>query len=93
MHGVHMARLSGPTVLIGAAIALSGMSGCRAIPPKLADAVPGLTLETVQQVQTDPTLTPTDRLAIIRKFLGVEDDEAGNRLATFILNLQVPPEP
>ena len=68
------------------------LCGCNTLQTPILPNASGVTLGTIEQIQNDPSLTQNERQAMLRDMLGVEDDEAGNRLVNFLLALQVPPE-
>jgi len=65
------------------------LTSCGIVPSPLPDAVDDLTLQRIQEIRSDPTLTNDERAQILRDLLGLEDDDAGNRAVNFLLNLNL----
>ncbi|MEE8170912.1 MAG: hypothetical protein V3T70_10225, partial [Phycisphaerae bacterium] len=75
---MHRSRLLAVAVLLPVIGLLLVSTGCGVIPAPLPNAVEGVTLGTINQIQQDATLTPAERAEILRSRMGLEDDAAGN---------------
>jgi len=63
--------------------------GCGVVPPPLPHAVE-LTLETLEQIQTDPTLDTQEQRDRVRELMDLGTDAASERTIDFMLSVQVP---
>lgn len=82
-----MNRRVGIIVLMGCGL----LTGCGIVAPPLSNRIPsGVTLATIQQIQSDPTLSDAERQQQVRALLGVDDSQASTALVNFMLSLQIP---
>jgi hypothetical protein len=81
---------TGAILFIGAALAAGG---CGVIPPPLPDAHAGLTLDSITQIQQDPTLSTQQRRDRIQALLGAELSDSTNRIIDFLLSVMAPAPP
>ncbi len=58
--------------------------------PVPSELVPGLTLDQLEAIQMDETLTEDEQREAIAEAVGATDDEEGDRLVEFLLNFNVP---
>ena len=56
----------------------------------LPNEVTGLTLEQLEDIQDDETLTDDEKREAIRDAIGAPEDSSGDRLVDFLLDLNVP---
>jgi hypothetical protein len=70
----------------------AGTAGCGfdRLEPTLPDAVAGFTLADLEDIQDDERLTDDEKRELIREAVGAPDDESGDRLVEFLLDLNVP---
>lgn len=64
--------------------------GFNRLDPLLPDAAAGLTLADIRAIQQNTALTLDERREAIREAIDAPDDEDGDRLVNFLLNLNVP---
>jgi len=58
--------------------------------PVPSELVPGLTLDQLEAIQMDETLTADEQREAIAEAVGATDDEEGDRLVEFLLTFVVP---
>lgn len=63
--------------------------GC-GVPAPLPNSAAPLDLALLREIQRDPTRTVAQRRELLRDLLDLPDDDAGNRIATFLLNVNIP---
>ncbi|HKQ47799.1 MAG TPA: hypothetical protein VJZ71_07005 [Phycisphaerae bacterium] len=81
------------TYLILALVTIGLGCGCgfdRLQQQTLPDEVTGLTLEQLEDIQDDETLTDDEKKEEIRTAIGAPEDSSGDRLVDFLFNLNVP---
>jgi hypothetical protein len=78
--------VSAATLILG--LALAGCELSR-FDPKLSSTVSGLTMDQLKMIQQNPGLTTDEKLQQIREAIGVENTDEGNRIANFLLNLNI----
>lgn len=83
--GARMAAALG----LAAAVAAGG-SGCESLPNPVPAANTDLTLARLDEIQNDERLTDEEKEQMVRDLVGAGNDEAGDRLVTFLLNFNVP---
>lgn len=75
-----------------ALLVLTIQSGCgfERLAPDLPDLVDGLSLEQLEQIQTDERLTDDEKRDAIREAAGIPDTDEGDRLVDYLLTFDVP---
>ncbi len=69
---------------------LAFFSGCGTAVQPLPAAIAGFSLQSLQDIQNDERLTDDERRQRIRDLVGAPNDDAGDRLVDFLLNVNVP---
>ncbi|MFQ5423256.1 MAG: hypothetical protein ACE5F9_04675 [Phycisphaerae bacterium] len=84
-------RAAGAGILAAVTVPLlTFFSGCGTVVQPLPAAIAGFSLQTLQDIQSDERLTDDERRQRIRDLVGAPNDDAGDRLVDFLLNVIVP---
>lgn len=84
-------RAAGTGILAAVTVSLlMFFSGCGTPVQPLPAAIAGFSLQALQDIQNDERLTDDERRQRIRDLVGAPNDDAGDRLVDFLLNVIVP---
>jgi len=78
------------SLLLLAILSMPMGCGFERFEPVPSELVPGLTLDQLEAIQMDETLTADEQREAIAEAVGATDDEEGDRLVEFLLTFVVP---